>query len=128
MDRRPLSRRRLALEQLLKHVSREGKEIFTTGANLHIVNGLGSTDCADEEFEPTPDYPNGLGNLIVGYNELRGFEDVRIGLHHVVVGQRHNFSRFSGLVVGDDHEISGGFNWTAAGQFDWVAGTLVEDV
>jgi hypothetical protein len=36
-----------ALEKLLKHFSREKNEIFITGANLHIVNGLGSTDCLD---------------------------------------------------------------------------------
>jgi hypothetical protein len=35
-------------------------EVVITGANLRIVNGLGSTDTT-----------NGLGNLIVGYNELR---------------------------------------------------------
>jgi hypothetical protein len=35
-------------------------EVVITGANLRIVNGLGTTDTI-----------NGLGNLIVGYNELR---------------------------------------------------------
>jgi hypothetical protein len=35
-----LAQRVVALEELLKHFSREGKEIFITGANLHIVNGL----------------------------------------------------------------------------------------
>jgi hypothetical protein len=36
---------------------------------LHIRNGLGRTDCGEEVDEPIPDCPNGLGNLIVGYNE-----------------------------------------------------------
>jgi hypothetical protein len=35
-------------------------EVVITGANLRIVNGLGATRTA-----------NGLGNLIVGYNEER---------------------------------------------------------
>jgi hypothetical protein len=35
-----LAQRVAALEELLKHFSREGKEIFITGANLHIVKGL----------------------------------------------------------------------------------------
>src|SRR5215470_19221380 len=35
-------------------------EVVITGANLRIVNGLGSTETT-----------NGLGNLIVGYNEQR---------------------------------------------------------
>ena len=96
-----LAQRVAALEQLLKHVSREKNEIFITGANLHIVNGLGSTNCGPE-FEPIPDCPNGLGDLIVGYNELRNdpeSPDVRTGSHNAVVGQSHNFSRFGGLVV-----------------------------
>src|SRR6516225_3097954 len=51
-------------------------EVVITGANLRIVNGLGSTETT-----------NGLGNLIVGYNEERGFGlDKRTGSHNVVVG------------------------------------------
>ena len=153
-----LAQRVAALEELLKHFSREGKEIFITGANLHLVNGLGRTNCGTEE-EPIPDCPNGLANLIVGYNESRpeAFgEDIRTGSHNVVVGQRHNFSHFGGLVVGDLNTISGDFamasglfsavsggrfntasafaaavsggqDRTAPGDFDWVAGSLVED-
>jgi hypothetical protein len=107
-----LAQRVAALEDLLKHFSRDGKEIFITGANLHIVNGLGSTDCTDEQGREIPDCPNGLGNLIVGYNELRDpefFENIRTGSHNVVVGQQHDFSRFGGLVVGRFNTISGDF-------------------
>jgi hypothetical protein len=99
---------------------------------LHIVNGLGSTDCTDEqpEPEPIPDCPNGLGNLIVGYNEPRAFaENVRTGSHNVVVGSQHNFSRFGGLVVGnfntisgDFASVSGGLGNTASGEFSSVSG------
>jgi hypothetical protein len=53
-----LAQRVAALEELLKPFSREKNEIFITGANLHIVNGLGSTDCFDEQGE-IPDCPNG---------------------------------------------------------------------
>jgi len=42
------------------------------GANLLIVNGLGRTDCTTAGDEEIPDCPNGVGNLIVGYNEMRG--------------------------------------------------------
>jgi hypothetical protein len=124
------------MEQLLKHFSREGKEVFITGANLHIVNGLGSTNCTGEG-EETPDCPNGLGNLIVGYNELRvrfddespEVENIRTGSHNVVVGREHNFSRFGGLVVGTSNTISGDFaavsggtGNTASGNFSSVSG------
>ena len=118
-DKKGLEQRVAALETLLKHFSREDNEVFIKGANLHIVNGLGSTDCTDEQFVPIPDCPNGLGNLIVGYNEPREpefGENIRTGSHNVVVGQRHNFSRFGGLVVGDVNEISGDFASVSGGH------------
>jgi hypothetical protein len=117
-----LAHRVAALERLLKHVSREGDEITITGANLHIVNGLGRTNCTDDQGNPIPDCPNGLGNLIVGYNESRGSEDVRTGSHNVVVGQRHNFSRFGGLVVGDVNTISGDFASVSGGAGNTASG------
>jgi hypothetical protein len=119
-----LAQRVAALEELLKHFSREKNEIFITGANLHMVNGLGQTDCGTEE-EPIPDCPNGLGNLIVGYNELR--EDphqpnVRTGSHTVVVGSEHNFSSFGGLIVGRENEISGAFASISGGFLNQASG------
>jgi hypothetical protein len=90
-------------------------EVVITGANLRIVNGLGSTDTT-----------NGLGNLIVGYNESRIPDglgpDNRMGSHNVVVGKRNNFSSVGGLVVGDLHEISGLFASVSGGQFNTASG------
>jgi trimeric autotransporter adhesin len=136
-DQKGLAQRVAALEDLLKHFSREQNEIFITGANLHLVNGLDSTDCTDEQGQEIPDCPNGLGNLIVGYNELRQpdpeigepGENIRTGSHNVVVGQEHNFSRFGGIVVGrfntisgDFAAVSGGISNTASGNFSPVSG------
>jgi hypothetical protein len=126
-----LEQRVAALENLLQHFSRKGNDVFITGANLHIVNGLDSTDCINEQFEEIPDCPNGLGNLIIGYNEPRpeGEETIRTGSHNVVVGQEHNFSRFGGLVVGlfntisgDFATVSGGIGNTASREFATVSG------
>jgi hypothetical protein len=117
-----LDERVAALEQLLKHFSRKGNDVTLTGVNLHIVNGLGSTDCTDAQDQPIPDCPNGLGNLIVGYNELRGEGDVRTGSHNVVVGERHSFSRFGGLVVGDRNTISGDFAVVSGGDSNTASG------
>jgi trimeric autotransporter adhesin len=113
---RGLAQRVAALEDLLKHFSREDNEVFLTGANLHIVNGLDATQTT-----------NGLGNLIVGYNESRNdpdSPDVRTGSHNVVVGQRHNFSRFGGLVVGDLSTISGDFAVVSSGSQNTARGTF----
>jgi hypothetical protein len=94
-------------------------EVVITGANLRLLNGLGSTETT-----------NGLGNLIVGYHEPRDNGETRqTGSHNVVVGQEHQFSSFGGLVVGLQNEIrgayasvSGGVRNTAAGEHASVSG------
>jgi hypothetical protein len=143
-----LAHRAAALEDRLKHVTRVGNEVFITGANLHLRNGLGQTDCTDNQGNLVPDCPNSLGNLIVGYNDP-GFDTNHTGSHNVVVGERHNFSSFGGLVVGQHNTISGdfavlsgglsntasspyavvsgGLNRTAEGEVEWFAGDLFAD-
>ena len=71
--RRDLSARVADLEDKLQFVTISEDEMVITRANLRIVNGLGKTDCGSEFEEPIPNCPNGLGNLIVGYNEERNF-------------------------------------------------------
>jgi hypothetical protein len=117
-EKKGLEQRVAALESLLKHFSREGDEVTITGANLHLVNCLEATITA-----------NGLGNLIVGYNEPRESENIRTGSHNIVVGRFNNFSRFGGLVVGqlntisgDFASVSGGSDNTASGEFSSVIG------
>ena len=87
------------LEELLEHFTRVGNDIYIDGANLHVRNGTGSTK-GDV---------NGLGNLIVGYNESRGEwgTDDRTGSHNIVTGSQHNYSSFGGLVAGHWNTISG---------------------
>jgi hypothetical protein len=133
---RGLAQRVRALEQKLQHVTSEKgpegfPELVITGANVRIVNGLNSTDCTDEQGNPIPDCPNGLGNLIVGYNEPRvtnpetpeePARNVRTGSHNVVVGQAHNFSRFGGLVIGLGNEISGDFSSVSGGAGNTASG------
>ena len=75
-----------------------------SGVNVQIVNGLGATN--GNEANPTSLTPdgtsvNGLGNLIVGYNE--GDDTMfRTGSHNVIVGFQQSYSSFSGLVLGDN--------------------------
>src|SRR5262245_10182081 len=109
------ARKRLAaLEYKLQYVSGGPNEIVITGANLRIVNGLGDTETT-----------NGLGNLIVGYNEPRGVEiDVRTGSHNVVVGSQNNFSSFGGLVIGLFNEISGEYASVSAGLLNTASGNF----
>jgi len=116
-----LDERVAALESLLSNFSRTGNDIYVTGANLHVRSGSGQTD------GPV----NGLGNLIVGYNELRpatGDND-RSGSHNIVVGSLQNYSSYGGLVAGqwntlsDQYAtISGGLGNVASGGWSSVCG------
>ena len=89
------------LEDLLSHFSKSGNEIYITGANLHVVNGTESTSSI-----------NGLGNVIIGYNEVRGDgTDIRSGSHMLVVGTKNNYSSFGGIVTGEYNTSSGWYNF-----------------
>jgi hypothetical protein len=114
-----------AIERTLAHITSETgagglPEVRITGANLRLTNGLRATATT-----------NGLGNLLVGYNEPRQGGNVETGSHNVVVGTGNNFSSFGGLVVGRQNEISGafaavsgGFDNTASGASAVVSGGI----
>jgi len=98
------------------------KTIRLSGVNLQIVNGEGRTDTA-----------NGVGNLIVGYQETRGSppdaRDFRGGSHNLIVGRRHSYNSFGGFLAGDFNTIlgefssvSGGYSCTALGGHSAVGG------
>ena len=99
---------------LLQHFSRDGDDIFITEANLHIVNGTGDTETT-----------NGLGNVIVGYNESRAdpSTDDRTGSHMVVVGKENNYSSFGGVVVGLRNSTSGAYSSVTAGIANVASGS-----
>jgi len=101
-----------ALETLLTRFSRVGNDVFLTGANLHVLSGTGATDAA----------VNGLGNLIVGYNELRGAGDDRSGSHNIVVGRWHNYTSYGGVVVGIANTISGPYASVSGGSTNQANG------
>ena len=109
-----------ALTNKLAHVSRVGNDLFITGANLHIVNGLGATN-GDPNRTGTS-HTNGVGNLIVGYNEHRGQGDTRSGSHNLVVGSYQNFSSYGGFVAGVSNDITGPFTSVVGGEFNKASG------
>ena len=122
------------LTALLQNVTRNGNDIYFDGVNLHVRNGQGNTTSM-----------NSYGNLIVGYNELRGSgADVRSGSHNIVVGRENNYASYGGLVAalhnsisapyatvsggvnntasGENSNVSGGFNNTASGNYSFIGG------
>lgn len=98
-----------ALSDLLNYLSIDTNtdSVVFTGANVYVQSGGGSTNATI----------NGLGNLIVGYNEDNG--DVRTGSHNLIVGSNHSYSSFGGVVFGYDNSVSGIFSSVTGG--DWGA-------
>ena len=87
------------LESTLAGVARSGNTLTFAGMNLQVMNGAGKTEST-----------NGLGNLIIGYNEEdRDFPSSRSGSHNLVVGDLHTYSSYGGLVVGRANTLTGPF-------------------
>ena len=119
-----IDQRVAALEAKLKFLTTSGTSMLITGANLVIRNGGGGTGTT-----------NGLGNLILGYNEMRPLNpngtnpNLRTGSHNLVLGARNNYSSYSGMVAGDTNAIRaafasviGGYQNTASGYAAMVSG------
>jgi uncharacterized coiled-coil protein SlyX len=108
-----------------------GPLVQLAGANLRIVNGLGSTDTI-----------NGLGNLIVGYDEFNTFLTISLthcsdgdygdqascedagevwshshksGSHYLVAGSQNNYSQFGGIVTGYRNFATNGYSTVTGG-------------
>jgi hypothetical protein len=102
-----------ALAELAKYVKVDpnpinglkGPHVIFHDANVHVQSGSGTTAEAGGL--------TGLGNLIVGYNEMPVPEmpvppgGSRIGSHNLVVGPSHAFASTGGAVFGKDNLISG---------------------
>lgn len=102
------------LSNLLQGVSRQKNELTFSGINIHLVNGTGNTEGK----------VNGLGNLIVGYNEPRtgGHVAKHTGSHNVIIGSMHSYSSYGGLVAGSTNTISGKYSAVSGGQWNTASG------
>jgi hypothetical protein len=91
----------------------DGTTLRFSGVNVQIVSGVGATGAV----------PNGLGNLIVGYNEPRSEGTERSGSHNLVIGSEHNFTSHGGLVTGQRNSITGKFATVNGGLGNVAAGS-----
>lgn len=92
------------------------KTIRLSGVNLQIVNGTGSTLTK-----------NGAGNLIIGYQEVRGPDDFepandRSGSHNLVIGLRHNYSAIGGLIAGLHNSVTANHGSVTGGSSNRASG------
>ena len=116
-----------------------GAKATLSGINLQIVNGLGSTSTI-----------NGLGNLIVGYNENNTATDVwlyscssgqyttqsdcesngeiwgnshKTGSHYLVLGTQNNYSQYGGMVAGLRNTTNRNYSTATGGRENRVLGS-----
>lgn len=123
-------------QSLASHVSVRTVDGYPTvwieGANLQVVSGEGTTDGDANPQANTNREFNGLGNVIIGYNEsdflggslictVAGYvtqadcenaggvftRGIRSGSHNLIVGANHSYSGHSGIVSGERNTIGG---------------------
>ena len=102
------------------------KTIRISDINVQIVNGLDATNGYPRDpssIDPLFTQTNGLGNLIVGYNEMGNpYGDDRTGSHNIVVGHGNTFASFGGFVACEDNTISGVYSSVSAGKYNNASG------
>jgi hypothetical protein len=87
------------LWSLFEGVSRTTDGIAFEALDVHVRSGLGSTYHSGSLGALGA--PNGLGNVIIGYDEDDGRpEDATTGSHNLVVGPGHTYQGFGALLVG----------------------------
>jgi len=105
-------------------VGLSGPHFIFSGVNVHVRNGSGQSDTT-----------NGVGNIIVGYNEPDNADtSKRTGSHNLVIGQEHEYSRYNGLVAGFNNRlegvhstVSGGYQNVASAFYAVVSGGRYND-
>ena len=78
--------------------------VMVSGANFQITNGLGAEPSSWLGQTGT----NGLGNLIIGYNEETGYaeEYVKTGSHNLVIGVDHSYMGYGNIIGGMRNEVN----------------------
>jgi hypothetical protein len=95
--------------------------VIFSGANVYVQSGSGATDGA----------LNGLGNLIIGYDETAddlGYgmyvESDHSGSHNLVVGMGNAYTSYGGLVAGMLNSLDGVGASVCGGTFNVASGLL----
>ncbi|KAJ3145487.1 hypothetical protein HDU86_000900 [Geranomyces michiganensis] len=107
-----LSARISKLEALLNGVTRSpniggtGSDLIFNGLNVVVNNGAND-----------PRVTNGLGNVVIGYNNINVASSVS-GSHNIVIGMENKYTGYSNLVSGAGSIASGNVGAILGGQFN----------
>ncbi|MEM7164182.1 MAG: hypothetical protein AAF581_01885 [Planctomycetota bacterium] len=97
------------------------KTIRFTGVNVQVVNGLGATNgLPANPFQTLPGVVNGVGNLIVGYND--GYGD-RTGSHNIVCGFSNQYASYGGIVGGSANRLESALSAVISGNNNVCSGS-----
>ena len=107
-----LTERLQELEAKLACMNKDGDNVVFEKCNVYIRSGSGGTDGA----------ANGLGNLIIGYNETSSENIKRTGSHNLVIGPEHAYASFGGLVVGRENTLSAPYASITGGRLNTASG------
>jgi hypothetical protein len=110
-----------ALETKTAPMSLSGTDLTFSGVNVYVNNGSGATANT-----------NGLGNLIVGYNEanLDSYgvaakapgTQTRVGSHNLIVGRGHEYTSYGSFISGQGNESTASYNAITGGSFNTAGG------
>lgn len=84
--------------------------VVVSGANLVVRSGSGSTNDT-----------NGLGNLIIGYNENGGLD--RTGSHNLVLGSFNGYESYGSIVGGQQNAVTAPFSVVLTGNLNTATNT-----
>ena len=99
-------------------------QVAISGANFQVNSGTGATHGA----------VNGLGNIIIGYNEDENYDnsseggtpdptpDVKTGSHNLIVGAGHYYTSFGGIIAGYDNKSTAKYTGALGGLRNIVSG------
>ena len=135
------------LEDKLSCVSddSDSSDIYFVGCNVHVRDGSGATYGVGSDGT----LQSGRGNLIVGYNEAPIGEapevcsnssaadvvscrreggvwgqGLQTGIHNLIVGSGHSFTRHSGIVAGRNNAITGIGSNAIGGRSNHASGEM----
>lgn len=84
-----------------------------SGVNVQVVNGAGKTASI-----------NGMGNLVIGYDENKEGKHEQTGSHNLILGEEQTFKSYAGMLAGRENTVSApfaevlnGFANTASGEY-----------
>jgi hypothetical protein len=101
----------VALQTKTAALTASGTNLFIDGVNLYVRSGSDSTAGT----------VNGLGNLIIGYNEPSA-SSTRTGSHNLVMGQLNSYGSYGGIVGGVNNRVSASYASVLSGSNNVASG------